>query len=171
MSRPKNKLRYLQVVTLREGGRTYEEIGARLEPPVTYQRVRQILRHAGRSDLCNQAIQRARQTKPRRPCRTCGKPVKFLASIYCSKSCEGLDRRHPNGITAKAEAALPLRAKGVSWNKIAEILQADKWSLYSVCKRVIRSRGQDPDEHWAFYRLRPPGRPPRRRRAGAEARS
>ena len=169
MSRPRDELRYLQVVTLRESGRTYQEIGDRLEPPISHQRVAEILRAAGRSDLCNRDIMLARIAERRHPCRTCGTAIPPYR-VYCSTQCDGLDHRKSHGYTAKAEAALPLRAKGLSWEKIARIVHADKWALYSVCKRLIRSQGMNPDEHWAFYRLRPPGRPARRRRTEEETR-
>ena len=152
MSRPRNELRYLQVITLREGGRTYCEIGTQIG--ISYQRVGQILRLADRSDLCGWHL------KPKHPCRICGAPIP-PHRIYCSHVCSGLGRRKPDGITAKAEAAIPLRAKGMSWGKIAEIVEADKWSLYSVCQKVVRSQGYDPKDHWAFYKLSPPGRPPK----------
>ena len=147
----RNKSRASQIIALRESKRTLQEIGDQFG--ISRERVRQILVSENRPDLFA-PVRSGHSIMVRSACPICNEPANDPHSTHCSQRCAGLARRKPNGISAKAEAAIPLRAEGLSWPKIGKMLGVREDSLHSACKRIIRQQGMNPDEHWAFYDLR-----------------
>lgn len=118
-----DKQRTAEIIKMREGKSTYQEIGARFG--ISKERVRQILHKAGRSDLCHRKWNNRSHCGPYKPriekeCAQCGKTMLLIPSrsgrIYCSRKCYGLLERQRD----KLVVILGDRISGMSWTEVAK---------------------------------------------------
>ena len=126
---PRNEPTRRMVPRLRALGLTYQEIGDMMDPPITRERVRQILHDVGRSDLIGHGFKasnmrnREKRRLPRKTwqCAMCGKKRITLPSqegIYCSRDCYWDALRE---ITLERGPQIyKMRQRGVKWKVIAQ---------------------------------------------------
>lgn len=132
--------RLAKIIAMREQGEGYREIGDAFG--ITRERVRQIIKAAGRKDLTGYEIfWKTHGTQPR-PCEECGGP--FIptnkGTRFCSRKCMNPSRR---GIRPKtvnlAKYALKRRREGATW----QVIGSERGLSFAAGMRALQKYGKE----------------------------
>ena len=153
--------RLAQIIDMRERGITLEAIGQQFS--ITRERIRQILRDAGRDDLRNVGAQleagaRRRAKMPTKPCAECGNPIRDTASNstkrFCSSACRVSWRLKNNFYYQHREQIVAMRRQNISWAKIAAALGRGERTIRGTTFRNMTYRIKEHmgvPEHELFF--------------------
>lgn len=122
-----------RIVEARRRGKSLNDIAAR--EGVSRQRVWAICRDAGLTP-------RSRTTPPPHPCATCGKLLRVLSAVYCSRKCAAA--RHPDG----REFYERRRDTGLTWREIAAAAPGGARPRHEAVRRAARRYAEDHGLPW-----------------------
>lgn len=132
--------RVQQVIELRRAGMTYAGIGNAMTPPVTRERVRQILNRHGGLDLVGYKAT-MHKGKPKQQPKVCPH-----CDTIISKKAEACRKHWSRGMSDEAKAALRefidttlrMRAEGKTWKQVGAAMGSTKQSEGGFQTRFLR---------------------------------